>query len=124
MPKDTPSQKECNLRFRPLFDLPRLCQNPDKLFEIFVVFDQTIENKSINVAGSGILCKNRIEKGSVTDRALNQLIYLHGGTGAHKNDIDRQKSEKENRGDKENFLYSQRGIPFEKELLKNIIEEK
>jgi len=43
---------------------------------------------------------------------------------AHKNDIDCQESEKEDRRDKENFLYFQKGFPFEKELLKNIIDEK
>jgi hypothetical protein len=52
------------------------------------------------------------------------LVNLHRGTGAHKNDIDRQKSEKEDRRDKENSLYFQKGFPFEKESLKNIIEKK
>jgi len=51
------------------------------------------------------------------------LIYLHRGTRAHKNDIDRKKSEKEDRGDKENSLYFQKGFPFIKELSKDIIEE-
>jgi hypothetical protein len=52
------------------------------------------------------------------------LIHLHGGTGAHKNDIDRQESEKKHRGDKENFLDFQKGFPFIKKLSKDIIEEK
>jgi len=52
------------------------------------------------------------------------LIYLHRGTRAHKNDIDRQESEKEDRRDKENSLYFQKGFPFIKELSKDIIEEK
>jgi hypothetical protein len=67
MPKDSLPKKECDLRFRPLFDLPGFCQNPHKIFEVFVVLDQTIENQSVNLTGSGILCKNRIEKRGVTD---------------------------------------------------------
>jgi hypothetical protein len=52
------------------------------------------------------------------------LIHLHGGTGAHKNDIDRQESEKEDGREKENFLDFQKRFPFEKKLLKNIIGKK
>jgi len=40
------------------------------------------------------------------------------GSGADKNDIDRQENEKEDRRDKQNFLDFQNGFPFVEEVLK------
>ncbi len=55
MPEDALPQKEGDLRFRPCLDLPGFRQNSDKILEISVVFDQTVENKTVDIAGGRIL---------------------------------------------------------------------
>jgi hypothetical protein len=112
MPEDPLTQKECDLRFSPLFDLPRFRQLSNEVLEVSVIFDQTVKNKTVNIAGGGILGKNWIEIGSITDGAHHQLVDFLEWSGADKNDIDREKDEKENRGDKKNRLDLQKRFPF------------
>ena len=114
MPKDTFSQKEGDLRFGPLLDLPGFCQFTNKILEVPIVFEETVENERVDLAGSRVLGKNGIEKGGVADGTDDQLIDLLGRPGTNKNDIDRQKDDKEDGENEKKGFSPQKGVPFKR----------
>jgi hypothetical protein len=124
VPEDPLSQKESDFGFRPLLDLPRFRQIADKILEVSVVLDQTVENKTINVAGGGILGKNWIEIGGITDGTFHELVDFLGWTDADKNDIDPQKDKEKYGRNKEKGLGPQRAVLSNAIPVSIIIEKK
>jgi len=99
MPADSLSQEEGDLRFRSFLDFPGLCELAHQVLEVPVIFDQTVEDETIDLARGRILGQDRIEIGRIPNRTDNQLIHLRGRPGADKDDVDSQENEKKNWGD-------------------------
>ena len=104
MPADSLSQEEGDFRFRTFLDLPGLCQLANRVLEVPVIFDETIEDEAIDLARGGILGQDRIEKRGVSNRTDDQLIHLRGRPGADKDDVDSQENEKKDRADEKERL--------------------
>jgi hypothetical protein len=70
------------------------------------------------------LCENGIQIGGITNRTLDQLIDLLGRAGANKENTDSYEKEKKDGRNEEKGFDFQKRIPFTKEWIRIIIEEK
>jgi len=84
MPENPSAQEEGDLRFGPFLDLPRFRQLTDKVLEVSVVFDQTVEHKPL-ISLEAESWRESDEIGGITDGTHHQLVDFLGWTGADKN---------------------------------------
>jgi len=61
---------------------------PNEAIEIFVVFDQPVEDKRVDVARGGILCKNGVEIRGISDRTHDEFVDIRRTHGASEDDAD------------------------------------
>jgi hypothetical protein len=94
MPQNSLAQREGDDRLRTGIDLPGFCQISDKVLEIPIIFDQSIENEPVDVAGSRVLGEDRVEKGGISDGTDEELIDLLDGPETYKNNADSHENKK------------------------------
>lgn len=63
------------------------------------------------------MCKDRIEKGGIANRALHQLIHFLRRLGADEGDTDRQENKKKDGRKEKKGLDFQSGFPFDYDSL-------
>jgi hypothetical protein len=112
VPEDSFSQKEGDDRFRADFDVPGFCQISHKAIQVSVVFDQSIEDEGVNLAGGRILGKDGVEKGGIGRVADNQLVGSRMGTEGFKDEAGYKNNKKEQRKGKKKNLNLQRTSLF------------
>jgi hypothetical protein len=117
MPENALAQEERNDRFRTGLHLPGFCQVSDEAIEVSIVFNQTVEDETVNVAGGGVLGQDRVEKGSIANRTDDELVDPPVRSIAFKNDADDQDDDKKNGKTEEKNLDLQKGCPFNETVL-------
>ena len=112
MPADSLAKIECDDRFRASLHLPGFCQVSNETVEIFVIFDQAVEDEPVDIAGCRVLSKDGIEKGSIANRADDQLVDSRVRLIAFQDESGQQKQEEKDWEGEKQSPDSQRKFPF------------
>jgi hypothetical protein len=99
VPENALAEEEGDDGLRTGLDLPGFCQISDKTVEVPVVLDQTVEDESVDLAGSGVLGQDGVEKGSITDRTDDELVDPQARSMFFEYEAEDQDDEKKSRKD-------------------------
>jgi hypothetical protein len=108
VPENALSEVKSDLGLRTSLYLPRLCQFSHEALKIPVIFNQSVEDKAVNIAGGRILGEDGVEKRGIADGTDDQLIHLLRRSGPDEEDVNPQEDEKEDREDGQESLDLQR----------------